>query len=172
MTQAQQVTNWEVRPLAREQVDIIYRINSATQYFQEFSNWSQDKFDRTYPTYSYVFSAWDGEMPIGFATAVLPGTGYTCPYFRWSEENLSDFLYFDRMAVHSDYLRRGVASAMTAKVAAVAKELRVAKMASPLFRPQKYIATAEFLFSWGFAPVKTFHSSSGNTIQMVTRPVH
>jgi len=59
----------------------------------------------------------------GFIIVLGVGADYDSPNYAWFSEHAENFLYIDRIMVHPDYRRRGVARLMYAELTRRAQEL-------------------------------------------------
>ena len=59
-----------------------------------------------------------GDRVAAFLIGLLPGSEYPSPNYRWFCDRYNDFAYIDRVAVHTDFRRRGLASGLYADLQA------------------------------------------------------
>jgi predicted GNAT superfamily acetyltransferase len=69
----------------------------------------------------------DGRLA-GFAICLSSGVDYASPNYQWFERESADFLYVDRIMVHPDFRRRGVARLLYAELTARALDLGLQRL--------------------------------------------
>jgi hypothetical protein len=62
------------------------------------------------------FQLLDDHQLAGFVIALGVGADYDSPNYTWFSEHIDNFLYIDRIMVHPDFRRRGVARLMYAEL--------------------------------------------------------
>lgn len=63
-----------------------------------------------------VVDSEDDEALAGFCIVMNPGAPYTSVNYRWFSERYDDFVYLDRVAVATNYRRRGVGTLLYGEV--------------------------------------------------------
>lgn len=57
----------------------------------------------------------------GFVICLAPGTSYDSPFYRWHSEHYPDFYYLDRVVLHEQWRRQGLAGFGYDELEAVAR---------------------------------------------------
>jgi uncharacterized protein len=92
---------------------------------------------------------------LAFALAFGPGVQYDSPNYRWFDNESSDFLYIDRVAVSSAAQRLGLGDALYVKVFDFAREQGVSRVVCEFDIEPMNSASDAFHQRWGFVEVGT-----------------
>ncbi|HET8604234.1 MAG TPA: GNAT family N-acetyltransferase [Marmoricola sp.] len=110
----------------------------------------------------------DGRMA-GFVLTFRSGTGYDSANYRWFSERYDDFYYLDRVVVHEDFRRQGLATAVYDELEAHARTL------SPVFALEVNLhppnePSLAFHHHRGFLRVGEL-VSAGHVVELMVKPL-
>lgn len=74
------------------------------------------------------FQVRDDDQLAGFVISLGVGADYASPNYTWFSEHFDSFLYIDRIIVHPDFRRRGVAGLMYAELTRRAQQAGCARL--------------------------------------------
>jgi len=108
----------------------------------------------------------------GFVLALRPGLDYASLNYTWFSARYTDFYYIDRLAVATDWRRRGIARALYADLEAFAEAVTAPLLACEVnLRPRNNVSLA-FHEQQGFVEVGRQDTDGGaKTVLMLVRPL-
>jgi uncharacterized protein len=110
----------------------------------------------------------DGKVA-AFAIAYTPGTEYDSVNYLWHAERFGDFLYLDRIAVSTQYRRRGIASALYDAMEDVARDH--GRMVCEIYSDPPNEVSIAFHTSRGYREVGNLRLSNGHEVVMMEKPL-
>lgn len=102
----------------------------------------------------------DGQLA-GFAICLGCGVDYGSVNYQWFERESADFLYIDRIMVHPDFRRRGVARLLYAELTARALDLGLQRLCCEVNLMPVNPASLALHKQLGFAQVGAQHTTGG-----------
>lgn len=111
-----------------------------------------------------------GELA-GFALVLGPGADYWSDNYAWFSERYTDFLYLDRVAIPTQFQRRGLGRALYDAIAAAAPTTRPTAtdwLLEVNLRPRNDRSLA-FHAAMGFVEVGQHESRAGYLVSMMAR---
>ena len=110
----------------------------------------------------------DGQVA-AFAIAYAPGTAYDSPNDLWHADRFEDFLYLDRIAVSTEFRRRGIASALYDAMEEFA--VRHGRMVCEIYSQPRNDVSIAFHTSRGYREVGHLLQSNGKETVMMEKPL-
>jgi len=110
----------------------------------------------------------DGRIA-AFAIAYAPGTAYDSPNYLWHADRFEDFLYLDRIAVSSEYRRRGIASALYDAMEELAASH--GRMVCEIYSEPRNDVSIAFHENRGYREVGHLMQSNGKQTVMMEKPL-
>lgn len=111
------------------------------------------------------FAERDDEL-IGFIQGLLPNQAYTSLNYQWFEDRYSNFLYIDRIVVHEDHRKRGLAHEFYRLAIDFCRQLSISRILLEVNLTPQNPESHLFHQKLGFEAVGELEHEPGKVVQM------
>ncbi len=162
MMQIQAVTSLDFEALLALNEDSVPHVNSI----------DAAQMERFLQQAAAFFKIVDGEKLVGFVISLVAGADYHSPNYTWFARQLTQFLYIDRIMVHPDYRRLGVASLIYRELQKRALAKGLTKLCCEVNLMPPNPDSLALHFSLGFIQVGAQHTNGGEKeVALLVKPL-
>lgn len=157
----------DIRPLADGDIEAVLALNEqSVASLSPMDETDLARF-RSLTQHALVCEI-DGRVA-AFAIAYAPDTAYDSPNYLWHADRFGDFLYLDRIAVSSEFRRRGIASALYDAMEELAAPH--GRMVCEIYSNPRNDVSIAFHESRGYREVGHLMQSNGKETVMMEKPL-
>ncbi len=156
-----------IRPMTDQDVQAVLALNEASVH--ALSPLDEEGLARHRIAAEHTVVC-DVDMVVAaFALAYGPGAAYDSVNYSWHVERFADFVYLDRIAVSSDYRRRGIATALYDEIEGYAAPR--SRMVCEVNSDPPNVESLAFHARRGYREVGHLLQADGHTTVMLEKPL-